>query len=169
MTQDQHTDVVDTTDEEQESSVLNSVRKELREALKELKARPDRDELAVELKAELADNTAIEDLLIGFGHPKGILDTVKGKLGDAETTKETVAKALQDIGYKVEITDVSSEEDSQESTENADLATVTSLSEKVQSATQGDTTANVEAQIGEAETQDQVDAIMKKAGLLTEG
>lgn len=168
MTQDQHTNVVDTTDEEQESSVINDLRAQLRAKDKELKAKPDRDELAVELKAELADDNAIEALLIGFGHPVGILDTVKGKLGDAETTKETVGKALQDIGYKVEITDVSSEQDSQGSTENTELATVTGLSAQVQSAVQGDATVNVKTQLGEAETQDQVNAIMEKAGLLTE-
>ena len=170
MTQEQHTDVVDTTDESDESSVLNAVRKELRDVQKELKARPDRDSMRAELETELADDNAIEALLTGFGHPKGILDTVKGKLGDAERTKETVGKALQDIGYKVEITDVSSEseQDSQESTENTELATVTGLSARVQSAVQGDTTADVKTQLGEAETDDQVKAIMAEAGLLAE-
>jgi hypothetical protein len=169
LTQDQHTEVVDTTDEGQESSVITDLRAQLREKDKQLKAKPDRDELAVELKAELANDSAIEALLVGFGHPTGILDTIKRKLGDTETTKETVGKALQDIGYKVEITDVSSEQDSQESTVNTELATVTGLSAQVQSAVQGSATVDVKTQIGETETEDQLNAIMEKAGLLVEG
>ena len=166
MTQEQHTDDTDVSDESSESSVLNGVRKELREAQRQLKAIPDRDSMRAELKAELALDSKVETLLTGFGHPKGILDVVKGKLGEKEASRETVAEALASIGYEVDVEGATSESEGVESDTNADLAKVTKLSAEVQSAAKGGTTVNVLDQINAANTQDEVNAIMAKAGLL---
>ena len=167
LTQELDTEGVPVTEEGSESSVLNGVRKELREAKAELKSRPDRDELRAELKAELAGDTAIETLLEGFGHPKGILETIKGKLGDGEATVETVAAALTSIGYKVDVEGAaSSEEVVKEDDPATELAKVSQLSAEVQATAKGKTTVDVTEQIAAANTEGEVNAIMAKAGLL---
>jgi len=155
------------TEEGSESAVLNGVRKELREALKELKSRPNRDELRVELKAELAGDTQIETLLEGFGHPKGILETIKGKLGESEATAETVAAALTSIGYKVDVEGAASTEtEGGKSETETELAKVSKLSAEVQATAKSGTTVDVTDQIAAADTQEEVNTIMAKAGLL---
>ena len=169
MTQEQHTEDTDASDESNESSVINGLRKEMRDLEKKLKASPDRDSMRAELKAELAIDSNIETLLEGFGHPKGILDVVKGKLGEKEATADAVAEALTSIGYQVEVEDASSNPEGVESTTNTDLAKVATLSAEVQSATQGKTTVDVGDQIAAAETQEDLNAIMAKAGLLVDG
>ena len=169
MTQEQYAGDGDVSDESSESSVLNGVRRELREAQKALKAKPDRDEMRAELKAELAGDFKIETLLEGFGHPKGILDTVKGKLGETEATVESVAKALTSIGYTVDVEGASSSDESVESNTEADLAKVANLSAQVQATTQGGASANVMDRISAANSNAEVEAIMAEAGLLQEG
>ena len=167
MTQDNDIIDDDATDVSNESSVLNGVRKELREAKAELKARPDRDTMRVELKAELAGDTKIETLLEGFGHPKGMLDTIKGKLGESEATAETVAAALASTGYSVEVEGaVSTETESVESGTETELAKVSRLSAEVQATAKKGTTVDVTDQIAAADTQEEVNTIMAKAGLL---
>ncbi len=167
MTQDNDTIDDSATDESGESAVLNGLRKELRAIQKELKSRPDRDSMRTELKAELAGDSTIETLLEGFGHPKGMLDTIKGKLGESEATAETVAAALASTGYSVEVEGaVSTDIESVKSETETELAKVSRLSAEVQATAKKGTTVDVTDQIAAADTQEEVNTIMAKAGLL---
>jgi len=166
LTQDNTTDAVDVQDTDQDNSLIRSLRSDIKDLQKELKARPDRETLAAELKDQLTRDSAIETQLIGFGHPAGILDTVKGMLGDAEVTAEAVAGALASIGYKVDVDDATSDQEEVTEPEVTDLAKVTALSAQVQSAAKGKDSRNVEARIAQTETPEEVTAIMKEAGLL---
>ena len=172
MSQDNDTEAADEQQEtNDDSSVIKTLRKELREALKELKAAPDRDTIVAEVKDGLTRDLAIESQLIGFGHPAGILETVKGKLGDADVSPETVAKALESVGYKVDVEGATSDDDSVDSGSetNVDLVKVTQLSAEVQSASKGKTTTDVTTRIAQAETNEEVNKIMAEEGLLTSG
>ena len=165
MTQDNDTDTVDVQDTDQDSSVIQTLRKELKEAKAELKATPDRETLVAELKEQLSRDTAIETQLIGFGHPKGMLDTVKAKLGDAEVTAEAVTEALTSIGYKVDVEDATSDHEEVTDSEDTDLAKVTSLSAEVQSAAKDLDSRDLTSRINQAESQEELTAIMKEADL----
>lgn len=169
MPQDDDTKAADDQQEkDDESSVIATLRSENRKLAKELKAAPDRKTIVAEIKDGLVRDTAIEAQLISFGHPAGILEVVKGKLGDADVSPETVTKALESVGYKVDVEGATSEDDSDdsESEANADLVKVTSLSAEVQSAAKGKTTADVTTRIAQAKDQDEVNKIMAEAGLL---
>ncbi len=166
MTQNNDTDPVVPPDPDQDSSVIKMLRKELSDAKAELKAIPDRDTLVTELKSELARNSEIEALLIGFGHPAGMLDTVKGKLGEKDATKETVAEALTSTGYKVDVEGAAPDPEGAADDRLTELAKVTDLSAQVQSAASGGDSRDVEAKIAAAETPDEIAAVMEEAGLL---
>ncbi len=167
MTQELDANGDPVTDESGESAVLNGLRKELRAVQAELKSRPDRDALRTELKAELAGDTVIETLLEGFGHPRGILETIKGKLGESEATAETVAAALTSIGYKVDVEGATSTvEEGVESEGKTDLAKVSLLSAEVQATAKGKTTVDPTDAINSATTQDELNAAAAQAGIL---
>ena len=166
MTQDNETDAVDVQETDQEdNSLIRDLRAQIKDLAKELKAKPDRDTLAAELKDQLSRDMAIETQLIGFGHPAGILDIVKGKLGDAEVTAEAVAEALTGIGYKVDVEDATSEHEEVTEPEVTDLAKVTDLSAQVQSAAKGLDSRDVSGRINQADSQEELTEIMKEAGL----
>jgi len=165
LTQDNETEVVDVQETDQDSSVIQGLRSQIKTLEKDLKARPDRDTLAAELKEQLSRDTAIETQLIGFGHPAGILDIVKGKLGDAEVTADAVAEALTSIGYKVDVEDATSDHEEVTEPEVTDLAKVTDLSAQVQSAAKGLDSRDIAARINQAESQDELTEIMKEADL----
>ncbi len=167
MTQDNDTNTVDVQDTDQDdNSLIRGLRSEIKGLQKELKARPDRDTLAAELKDQLSRDTAIETQLISFGHPAGILDTVKGKLGDVEVTAEAVAEALRGIGYQVDVDDATSDQEEVTEPEVTDLAKVTNLSAQVQSAAKGIDSRNVGVRIAQADSPEEVTEIMDEAGLL---
>ena len=170
MPQDDNTKAADDQQaKDDESSVIKTLREENRKLAKELKAAPDRETIVAEIKDGLTRDLAIEAQLISFGHPAGILEVVKGKLGDADVSPETVTKALESVGYKVDVEDATSDNDSEdsESEANADLVKVTSLSAEVQSAAKGKTTVDVTTRIAQAKNQDEINKIMAEAGLLT--
>lgn len=165
MTQDNDTDITDVQEESQDSSVIQGLRSQIKTLEKDLKARPDRETLAAELKEQLSRDTAIETQLIGFDHPAGILDVVKGKLGDADVTRETVAEALTSIGYKVDVDDATSDHEEVTDSQDTDLAKVANLSATVQSAVQGTDSRDLTSRIESADTAEELTKIMKEADL----
>ena len=124
--------------------------------------------MAAEIRAELERDLQIESLLVGFGHPKGILSVVKSKLGEKDATPETVAEALTGIGYRVEVEDAGSGQDGQQTAANKALADVSALSSSVKSAAGSGSAPSVEQQLSETQDPAQIVEIMQKTGLLSE-
>jgi len=164
LTQDNDTDTADAGEVGEDSPVMKAMRSQIKELERALKAAPDRESLAAELRAELARDSAIESELIRFGHPKGILEVVKGKLGDAEVSSEGVAEALKGIGYEVDVDGAASPSDDQ-SESQSDLARVASLSAEVQSAASGGV-PDILTQINQADSREALRKIAADGGFL---
>lgn len=171
MTQEASTETTEATDEANDNELIRSLRAQLKEKEKELKARPDRETLAAELRTELERDNAITAELGRLGHPAGILDAVKGRLEeDAEVSRETVAQALQGIGYQVEVEDAAEQSEGKEpSSQESELAGVANLSAQVRSAASGevDPSAALSKKINAATTQQELEQAMREAGLAT--
>jgi hypothetical protein len=167
LTQDNHTEGVEPQDTGggEDSAIIKALRKQVKDQKAELESRPDRETLIAELRNELVRDGAIEEELTFFGHPKGILDTVKGKLGDAEVTRESVAEALKGIGYQVEEADASAGDGTEQSAQASDLAKVSTLSSRVRSAAQGEPSDAAMQRINKADTPAELAAIMAELGL----
>lgn len=166
MTEDNITE----TDESQETSasgednaLIRSLRAELKEKERALKAAPSRSEVEADIRAAVARESAIEQLLVAAGQPGGLRPLVEEKLGDAEPTAEAVAEALGAIGFQV------TAKDDSESQEDAGLAQhlneVTSLGNQVQSAAQNLPETDVDRLLAAAKTPGEIDEIMRNAGL----
>ena len=172
MTQEQHAATVEAEDEYQDSPVIKALRKQIRDLTKERDARPDRDTLEAELRPSWERDKAIEAELMGFGHPKAILDIVKDQLGESEVNRESVAKALEVIGYTVELTASADEAPVSDAgsvpDEMSNLAQVTSLSRQVQSAASGATSDDLSKRIAGAKSREELVAIMDEAGAVTD-
>lgn len=167
MTQDNDTaGVNDTSDgSTDDSGVMKALRKQIKDLENQLKSAPSRESVEAEIRTELERESAISEQLIALGHPVGMANILKGTLGDADVTLDSVAQALQSIGYSVEVPDETSKSDADESEEASNLARVTNLSAQVQSAAQGGDLDDVLQKIGQAETPAQLAAIMAEAGL----
>lgn len=136
MTQDNNTEVIDTEDESgstEDSSVIQALRQQLKDAKKELSSQPKRSDLEAGIRAQVRREAAIEGALVSLGHPAGIRSIIEEQLGDAEATRESVAAALTAIGYTVtaDAPDGGGRVESQ-----SNLQQVTALSSQVQSAAQ---------------------------------
>ena len=165
LTLDNTDAAVDAQDETQDSPVMKALRSQVRDLKKQLKATPDRETLADELRSELARDNSIISKLEGYGYPEGILDTVKAKLGEGEVTDETVTNALTSIGFKIADSDAVSDDAGSESTAGSELVDVTSLSGQVATAASNVAPDTVMDEINSADTPEEVAAAMEKAGL----
>jgi hypothetical protein len=103
--------------------------------------------------------------LIALNHPAGLSEFLKGKLGDAEVTRESVAEALKGIGYQVEEADAPAGDGTEQSAQASDLAKVSTLSSRVRSAAQGEPSDAVMQRINKADTPAELAAIMAELGL----
>jgi hypothetical protein len=167
LTQDNSNDTGNDQDQSSEDSpVMKALRQQIKDLKDQLKAAPDRDSLAAEIRAELARDSAIEARLVSHKIPVGILDSVKSKLGDAEATAEAVDKALSDIGFSVDGTDAGSDQSNQDSQQQGDLAGVASLSAQVQSAAGQATPANAVEAVNQAKTREELIEAARKGGFL---
>jgi hypothetical protein len=165
LTQDSNIDTTEAVDESSESAVIRALRKQIKDIEAELKGRPDRPTLEAEIRESLKRDNAIEGVLTTLGHPAGILDVVKAKLGDAEVTRDSVADALRGIGYQVEVDDAPAGEGHEPSESESDLAKVASLSAQVRSAAQGVAPVTDIQRINQAQSQAELNAIMAELGL----
>ena len=103
-----------------------------------------------------------------LGHPEGMLETVKAKVGDAEVNRDAVAQALTSIGYKVADDNDASSADAEDSAQaNEALAKVSSLSSEVSSAAQNPPADQAKRKISEAKTMDELIAATQEAGIDT--
>lgn len=168
MTQDSNTEEGQTTDESNDNELIKSLRDQIKEKDKQLKARPERESLEAEIRAELERKSAISEQLVALGHPKGLSDFLAGKLEeDAEVSRQTVAEALQSIGYQVEVDDAAEQSEGHEpSSQESDLARVGDLSSKVQAAASGgvDPSEALSKKLDAATSQADIERIMAEAG-----
>lgn len=169
MTEDINTDTTDVEDESvstEDSPVIRALRKQIKDLQAVTKNAPKREDIEAAVRADLARETAIADLLIGLGHPKGMSAVVKGKMGDAEVTLEGVAEALQSLGYAVAGEDEGAVGSGGETPEaHSDLVNVANLSAQVRATASGSNKESVEDRIAKAQSQAEVNAIMVEAGL----
>lgn len=147
------------------SALVKDLRKQLKDAQRELKSVPSRTEIEADIRAAVAREKAIESQLIALNLPVGLSETVEGKLGDADVTPEKVAEALTAIGFEVTApTEGEDDDDSgQETAEN--LASVANLGNQVANAAKQQDTDNLTDKINEAESPAEVARLMAEAGL----
>jgi hypothetical protein len=169
LTTDNDTEGTETQDQSTDDSpVIKALRKQISDLTSELKSAPTRELVEAEVRTELERESAISEHLVALGHPTGMSAVLKGKLGDAEVTKETVITALQGIGYEVDVTDASPESDNEDSAQQAsELAKVQGLSAKVQAATQGNTTDDLTQRINQTDSREELRQLMDEEGLST--
>jgi hypothetical protein len=148
---------------------MNDLRKQLREAQKQLKSQPDEAEMEANIRSKLERENAIESELVGFGHPKGIGSLIADRLGEADVTREAVAEALTGIGYEVDATDTAGGQGSSKDSSQPDLANVADLSSRVQSAGGSGAPASDLAKVESAQTREELRAIAAEGGWLDQG
>jgi hypothetical protein len=168
LTEEQHTEAVEPQEESasgEESSVMKDLRKRLRDAERELKSVPSRSEVEAEIRAAVAREKAIESELVALNLPAGLSETVEGKLGDAEVTREKVVEALTGIGFQVTAEDDAGTQEEADSRQANDLAQVANLGNQVAQAATQQTNDNLSDKINEAETPEELAQIMREAGL----
>jgi hypothetical protein len=167
LTLEQHDEGNETTDESMDSPVIKALRKQIAELTKERSNAPTREIIEAEVRSQLARESAISEQLIALGHPAGLSEFLKGKLGDVDVTRESVASALQGIGYQVEVAGAPEEGEAEASPSN-DLANVSNLSASVRSATTGDSRIDGVSKVNMVNTQAELVELMRKEGLLAE-
>jgi hypothetical protein len=167
LTQDNNTEGDVALDESTDSPVMKALRKQIKDLEKQANSAPTRESIEAEVRDELARQSAISEQLIALGHPVGMSSLLKGQLGEAEVTRESVAEALRGIGYQVEVDGASSEPEGEDSTQDhTDLANVTGLSAKVRSAAQGGDEDDLMRKIALTTNQGELNALMAEAGLV---
>ena len=167
MTQDNYTDATDAVDQSVEDSpVIKALRKQIKDLQAQVNSAPARESIEAEIRSQLARESAISTLLIELGHPAGMSAVVNGKLGDAEASRETVAEALQSLGYQVVEAEASEDAGEGPSQQLADLAKVTDLSSQVRAASQGSNLASEVEKIAQAQTPEELVRLAAEGGWL---
>lgn len=164
MTDDSNTEAVESKDDSssgEDSDLVKDLRKQIKELNRELKAVPSRSEIEAELIASHNRKSAIESELVALNVPKGLVDTVEEKLGDAEANAEAVAEVLTGLGFELG----GSNETEAEGTSVDDLAEVTNLSNQVSNAANKQPKDDLGEQINSADTPAELANIMREAGL----
>jgi len=146
-----------------ESGLLKALRIQLRDQEKELKARPAREDLEVEIRTQLKRESDIAALLTKQGQPSGLAEFALSKIGDQEVTEESVAGFLKGIGF--DANPVSSDGQTAASP-NQQLAEVTDLASRVSAATSNAPAGNVEDRIAKATSLAEIETIMSEIGAL---
>jgi hypothetical protein len=144
-----------------ESGLIKALRLQLKDQEKELKARPAREDLESEIRAQLKRESDAAALLIEQGHPSGLARFMLSEIGDAEITGETVSGFLKGLGFDAE--PVSSDEGEQPAP-SQDLAEVASLASRVSSAASGVSIDQVSERIANADSVAEITRIMEEIG-----
>jgi hypothetical protein len=144
---------------------MKALRKQIKDLQSQVNSAPTRESIEAEIREGLARESAISEQLIALNHPAGLSEFLKGKLGDAEVTRESVAEALKGIGYQVEEADASEGDGTEQSAQASDLAKVSTLSSRVRSAAQGEPSDAAMQRIQGAESPEKLAAIMAELGL----
>jgi hypothetical protein len=170
LAQDDYTEVAEgQQDESMDSPVMKALRKQIKDLTQLVNNAPTRESIEAEIRAQLDRNSAISEQLIALGHPAGMSEVIRGQLGEGEVTLESVASALQTIGYKVEVANGPEGEDTvQDTTSSSDLANISNLSAQVRSAAGGDVRMDGVSKVNQASTQAELIELMRKDGLLSD-
>jgi hypothetical protein len=166
LTQESNTEGTENLDESTvDSPVIKALRRQIKDLEKAVSTAPTRESVEAEIRESLARESAISSQLVALGHPAGLSEFLKGKLGDAEVTRDSVAAALTGIGYAVDVDGASSESGVEVSAQQSDLAKVANLSAQVRSAALGGTSDDLARKISQAQSQAELNALMEEAGL----
>jgi hypothetical protein len=169
LAQDDYTEVAEgQQDESMDSPVMKALRKQIKDLTQLVNNAPTRESIEAEIRAQLDRNSAISEQLIALGHPAGMSEVIRGQLGEGEVTLESVASALQTIGYKVEVANGPEGEDTVQDTTSSDLANISNLSAQVRSAAGGDVRMDGVSKVNQASTQAELIELMRKDGLLSD-
>jgi hypothetical protein len=169
LAQDDYTEVAEgQQDESMDSPVMKALRKQIKDLTQLVNNAPTRESIEAEIRAQLDRNSAISEQLIALGHPAGMSEVIRGQLGESDVTLESVASALQTIGYKVEVANGPEGEDTVQDTTSSDLANISNLSAQVRSAAGGDVRMDGVSKVNQASTQAELIELMRKDGLLSD-
>lgn len=160
MSQDNLDNISDESSAE-ESSLITDLRKQLRAANAQVKRYEARDEDFNRVKKE-----STEQLLVAAGFP-GMLDDVLEKV-EGIPSQEDVDAFLEARGLKAkgDASDASPEgEESATDGNTQSVEQVADLGQQVASAAQRTPITDLDAKINAANSQDELDAVMAKAGL----
>jgi hypothetical protein len=149
-----------------DSPVIKALRKQVADLTKLVNNAPTRESIEAEVRAGLARESAISEQLIALNYPSQLSEVLNGKLGEAEVSRESVAAALQGLGFKVEEPDAAQDAEQAPQVNLSDLANVSSLSAQVRSAAVPDHT-DLATKLAGAQSQAEITALMAEAGLLT--
>lgn len=152
------------TESQEESGVLKALRRQVKDLQRELEARPDRDALLTEIRAEQARVDAISKQVEAMGHP-GALSAVLTDRVEGDVTEETVKSALKELG--LEASPASAETPSDVDRNAKALAEVSSLSGQLGSAGGGDPPDALSA-INKANTMQDLQRIAEQEGFATQ-
>jgi hypothetical protein len=166
LTDDNTTDAVEGAGEstsEEDSDLVKDLRKQLKDKARELKSAPSRSEIEADIRASVAREKAIESQLTALKLPAGLSETVEGKLGDAEVTREKVVEVLTAIGFTIAESTDGGESQPQQTAE--DLAAVASLGNQVANAASQPDSDNLTDKVNQAESTAEIAELMREAGL----
>jgi hypothetical protein len=148
----------------EDTPVIAQLRKQLRDANRELRRIPDQIQAARQ-SWEKAEKVAGH--LESFGHPRGILDEALRRLGDAEASREAVGRVLQDIGYSLDAPQAPQPAYEAQAPVNEALRHMSSLSAAVASASSS-SPADVASQIASTQSSEELLNVMRANGLASE-
>lgn len=145
-----------------ESGVLRALRSQIRDLEKELKTRPVREDLELEIRNQQKRESSVAALLTEQGHPAGLARFALSEIGEADLTAEAVQGFLKGIGYD---SNPASSEGQEPSAQSQQLAEVSSLAARVSSAASSGP-AGLSERIAGAKDLAELNAIMVEAGAL---
>jgi len=146
-----------------ESGLLKALRIQLRDQEKELKARPAREDLEVEIRTQLKRESDIAALLTKQGQPSGLAEYALSKIGDQEVTEESVAGFLKGLGFDAQPV---SADGQIAAPPNQQLAEVSTLASQVSAAASNAPAGNVEDRLAKASSLAEIETIMREIGAL---
>lgn len=150
------------TVEDQESSVVQTLRAKLKEAEKRLKdAEGQRDSALDEARAQVARESQAYQVVSDLGYPK-LAPVVLDRL-DGEITAEAVATLLAELGLEAEGSGESNDESAESSAERVEK--VANLGQQVADAARGQKGGTLEQKLDKARSPAEVAQIMADAGL----
>ena len=151
------------------SQTLHDLRIEHREVKKKLK---EQKAMEAQVLAEVTRDFTIERKLKALGHPAGMLETVKGKLKEgAPVSQASVRAALIAVGFDEESVDQSSQVSG--NTVKTPPGTPapepgSALNAEITRLVAGESNPDVSARIANAETPEELEEVMRDAGLKTD-
>ncbi len=147
----------------EDSSVIKVLRQRVKELEKELQRRPDPETVEAEVARRVARREAATSVLVQMGFSPKMSDLVTREV-EGDITEESVRSFLEGLGLKAD-SGQPTDDGAKQSEKASQVAEVADLASQVASVTQSDGTPDITKAISEAKSVEELDAIMRKAGL----